>query len=299
MVWRWLVPFFIELNGGLGMRNRNSSDGDSIVRQEYEQDAHTTLQPSTKPPWNPSVFYPLAILCGVAAVGILAGINYRRLGKPNLRWPTISTSVLIFVAVIVGIRVTDTSIEVVMWLPWLVNLLAALVLERLQRAHYKRWKESATIAKGAGWGVPVVVGLGGIAVIVVAFSVVIVPGLEEDYTRRILEAGITPIVIGQDITGTIDSDDYWDVFSFQAEQGNCYVIETGTPSTSTPLKDSFLTLWRPNPLLPLTENDDYGGSLNSRIEWTAEATGILWVTVESADSVSTGEYTLVIECARR
>ena len=86
------------------------------------------MQPSTKPPWNPSIFYPLAILCGVAAVGILAGINYRRLGKHNLRWPTISTSVLTFVAVIVGIRVTESEAEVVIFMPWLVNLLAAFVL---------------------------------------------------------------------------------------------------------------------------------------------------------------------------
>ena len=277
------------------MGNNIVDETGEMRSQESQKEAELPQEPNMKLPWNPSVFYPLAILCGAAAVGILAGINYRRLGKPKLRWPTISISVLTFVAVIVGIMATADVVGLFLW-ACIVNLLVAFVLERLQRSHYKRWKERATTAKGAGWWVPVVVGLGGIVAFTVAFAVVIIPELQEVYTRRILEAGITPIVIGQDITGTIDSDDYWDVFSFQAEQGKCYVIETGTPSTSTPLKDSFLTLWRPNPLLPLTENNNYGGSLNSRIEWTAEATGILYVTVEGPD---TGDYTLLIQCVSR
>ena len=281
------------------MGNNIADETGEMRSQESQKEAELPQEPNMKSPWNPSVFYALAVLCGFGAAGVLAGINYRRLGKPALIWPTISISVLTFVAVTVGIMATADVVGLFWW-ACIVNLLAAFVLERLQRPHYKRWKERATIAKGAGWGVPVVVGLGGIAAFAIAACVAIVTGLvEENYTRRILEAGITPIVIGQEITGTIDSDDYWDVFSFQAEQGKCYVIETGTPSTSTPLKNSFLTLWRPNPLLPLTENNNYGGSLNSRIEWTAEGTGILYVTVENGDTVSSRDYTLLIQCVSR
>ena len=109
---------------------------------------------------------------------------------------------------------------------------------------------------------------------------------------------ITPIDVGQKVTGTIDS--WYDVeaFSFEAVNGKHYMITTNTPLIDEAL-DSMLTLWYADGSTILVFNDDYDGSSDSCIEWTAEATGIFYITVESADKASSGDYTLQIECISR
>ncbi len=125
------------------------------------------------PPWNPSVFWPLAILCGFGAAGVLAGLNYRRLGRPNLTLPTIGVTVAAFLAVIVALSLAELE-DTSSWLPFAVNIPPAALLQRLQRSDYERWRERFPFAGGAGWGIPIIVGVASLAL---AVAVIFAPVL--------------------------------------------------------------------------------------------------------------------------
>ena len=170
------------------------------------------------------------------------------------------------------------------------------MLERLQRSHYRKWKERSTPAKRSGWGIPVTLGLSSIAV---AFLIAFIAATAQTPWTVSDIGTVTPIVVGQEITGTIDSRYELDAFSFEVVQGERYVIQTGAPSTATPLEDSYLRLWYSDGEIILAWNNDYDSSLHARIEWTAEATGTFYVTVENGDTFSTGDYTLLIQCVSR
>ena len=115
----------------------------------------------------------------------------------------------------------------------------------------------------------------------------------------VFQAGsLTPIEVGTAITGTIEGGSEVDAYSFPAQQGGLYVIETGIPA-SRALEDSLLALWDTNGTTVMEVNDDYGGSLASRIEWTAPLSGTYYLTVENVDWISTGGYTVVVRPAGR
>ena len=105
----------------------------------------------------------------------------------------------------------------------------------------------------------------------------------------VFEAGnIAPLTVGQESSGFIQGFFEVDGFIFQATGGESYVIETGPLIPGDPLEDSLLE-----------SNDDFGGSLNSRIEWTAPESGDYYITVENADGISTGGYTLLVRSISR
>ena len=87
------------------------------------------------------------------------------------------------------------------------------------------------------------------------------------------------------VIGTASDADY---FSFQAERGGEYTIETSIPSSSD--VDTFITLYRSNGS-SLAENDDGGGGYASKLVWTAPSSGTYYVKVEGYDG-STGGYRL-------
>ena len=65
-----------------------------------------------------------------------------------------------------------------------------------------------------------------------------------------------------------------------------------TPSGNLRTSSSFQ---HPGQLLVLLEfNDDAGGTLASRIQWTAPESGIYFLSVENAEFISTGSYTLTV-----
>jgi len=109
------------------------------------------------------------------------------------------------------------------------------------------------------------------------------------------EAGpVTAITVGDEIMDTIDDPMDADAFQFEVTQGETYIMQTGIPTVVSPLSDSLLILWDTDGTTMLDFNDDYGGALTSRIEWTAPHSGVFYVTVENADGVSTGDYTLTV-----
>lgn len=98
--------------------------------------------------------------------------------------------------------------------------------------------------------------------------------------------------VSTDDTGTsgrIDSGGDADFFSFAAEIGNVYRIQT-TGST-----DTFLFLLEQDGNTIIDLDDDSGPELNAFIEWTATATGTFFVVVEHFSSAGTGPYILTIE----
>jgi len=269
----------------------SSTSDDTAMGTTNIQEGQTPQQLGPKPPWNPSIFYALTLLCGFGAAGILAGINYGRLGKPKLKWPTISLSLALFITLItVSVVIGNTG------LGYLINLPFAIVLERLQRSLYNRYRENTISIKGGGWGIPTVVGIASIALV---FASLMIGGAFLTPWTVYDTGDIVSLEVGQKITGTIDEHDDVDAYSFQSVRGECYVIQTSTPSTSTPLEDTVLTLWYSDGTTILASNDDYGGSLHGCIEWTAEAAGMFYVTVENADWASTGDYVLSITCVSR
>ncbi len=105
---------------------------------------------------------------------------------------------------------------------------------------------------------------------------------------------VTPIVVGQDIADNIEGFVDVDAFSFDAVEGEHYVIRVDITVTETALADPLLTLWDTDGATILMENDDHGNSLASLIAWEAPRAGTFYLTVQNADGISTGDYTLTL-----
>ncbi len=114
----------------------------------------------------------------------------------------------------------------------------------------------------------------------------------------VAEAGRpTPIQVGSPITGTIEDFLDANAFSFRAQEGVRYVIETdpeGTANLSSPLEDSLVGVWDESGETLLAFNDDFGDRFRSRFDWVAPRSGTFFITVENADGISTGDYTLLV-----
>ena len=168
------------VEGHLSDLNGTLSNHMTEYRDELDELSATNplVEPVGKAPWNPSVFWPLAIFCGFGAAGVLAGLNYRRMGRPELTWPTIGVSVAAFVGLYIGLAFVELEalawldLETSAWLPFVINVPPALILERLQRSDYERTKACISAAEGGGWGVPIMIGVTGILVtLVLVFAV--------------------------------------------------------------------------------------------------------------------------------
>ena len=110
-----------------------------------------------KAPWNPQWFWPQAILFGFGAAGIVAGLNYHRLGRPRLMWPTIVISSVVFIGVLACLAYVDRGYVVVRAI--IINAPAALILFLLQRADYNSFNERMPNGVSGGLDLPVMIGL--------------------------------------------------------------------------------------------------------------------------------------------
>lgn len=93
------------------------------------------------------------------------------------------------------------------------------------------------------------------------------------------------------ISGSISSYGEKDWYSFDAVAGNSYTITTGGEL------DSYLRLFEEDGgnLYSIAENDDYGVSLNSQIEWTCTTSGTYYVSVAGYWQFETGSYTVTLD----
>ena len=118
-----------------------------------------------KAPWNPQWFWPQAILFGFGAAGIVAGLNYHRLGRPRLMWPTIVISSVVFIGVLACLAYVDRGYVVVTAI--IINAPAALILFLLQRADYNSFNERMPNGVSGGLDLPVMIGLAWLVVLIV------------------------------------------------------------------------------------------------------------------------------------
>ncbi len=111
-----------------------------------------------KSPWSRNTLIGFSAIVNIAAGGILAGINWRRMGKNHLVWPTIFASVFAWIVSMFllwrGILGEPSSGRSVLMLVW--GLLGCL-LSLWQKNEYQAWKESHPEAQPAGWSVPLLV----------------------------------------------------------------------------------------------------------------------------------------------
>ncbi|MCL6432156.1 MAG: pre-peptidase C-terminal domain-containing protein, partial [Anaerolineae bacterium] len=96
---------------------------------------------------------------------------------------------------------------------------------------------------------------------------------EEDDTP---EAAST-LSLGQVQTHNIDRPGDLDWVKFTAEAGKSYVLRTSNIGSSG---DTYLYLYDTDATTLMASNDDFGGSLASRIEWLAPATGTYYLLVK-------------------
>ncbi|MDE2991774.1 MAG: PPC domain-containing protein [Chloroflexota bacterium] len=116
------------------------------------------------------------------------------------------------------------------------------------------------------------------------YSLSVVPDVADDYADTIGSA--TRITVGDVVQGVLDYEDDADIFAFEAAEGTLYRIDVSLDS----LADSVVTLYDGANVV-LAANDDYEGSLASRIYWTAPAGGDYYVAVTG---YGTGAYSLTI-----
>ena len=131
-----------------------TTDGPYSGRQTSQRDIEEWVG---KAPWNPRWFWPQAILFGFGAAGITAGLNYRRLSRPDLMWPTIVISIVGFVGVLIGLAFADMGYGA--GTAFVINAPAALILYLLQRADYERVKARVPAGVSGGFDLPLMIGL--------------------------------------------------------------------------------------------------------------------------------------------
>ena len=115
---------------------------------------------------------------------------------------------------------------------------------------------------------------------------VVASDIVDDYADTIGEA--TSVKVGGAVLGAVDYPGDIDVFVFDAEEGNLYQIDVALRT----LGDSVAAVYDAYET-ELAVNDDYSGSLASRVSWEAPSSGRYYITVASWGD-DTGSYTLTI-----
>lgn len=112
-----------------------------------------------KPPWDPKYFTFMAFIFSFGASGILAGLNWRRLGKPQRMWPTILLSLAGLAALFAVEGLLQPVSEIV---AYLINIGIAALLARFQASDFQEWVATygKPKAKESGYLIPIVVGIG-------------------------------------------------------------------------------------------------------------------------------------------
>jgi Ca2+-binding RTX toxin-like protein len=99
------------------------------------------------------------------------------------------------------------------------------------------------------------------------------------------------ITVGGTVTGNIDSADDVDLFSITLSAGSSYTFDLrGADSSAGTLADPFLALMSANGTV-LAYSDDFGGTRDSRISFTASVSGTYYLAAQGYEFI-TGTYKL-------
>ncbi len=118
---------------------------------ESKTDEAMEATPAGRAPWGWGTLLIVSLLGGLGAAGIIAGLNWRRMGFYRLMWPTIIISIIIFFILTVAISATTSNLLVN-----IVSLAAVWGLVLWQRPYYQIWKQINPEAQRAGWQIPMV-----------------------------------------------------------------------------------------------------------------------------------------------
>jgi len=121
------------------------------------------------------------------------------------------------------------------------------------------------------------------------FTTASAAGTGDDFPYTTDTPGIVA-VNGAAITGRIEVGGDQDLFRVSLVAGVVYTFELQR-SASGGLADPYLALFNPQ-LTLVGEDDDSGGGGNSRLGYTAPATGTYYLAVLNYDAVGTGAYTI-------
>lgn len=107
-------------------------------------------------------------------------------------------------------------------------------------------------------------------------------------------SGATPLAVtGAPVAGVTEVGGDRDWFRFPVDAGAKYVVRTSRLGAGS---DTLIGLWGPSGA-QLAVNDDFGGTLASRIEFTAPATGTCWLLVVQYDQTN-GRGSYAVDAAR-
>lgn len=109
-------------------------------------------------PWSMSTLFAVGILGGFIAAGIIAALNWRRLGKSHYLWLTLMLPPFMlgfFFVVVLFIPPTTQFISTL--IGWVIGLFCTMVFWLWQRNTYKEWKKDHPNAGSAGIGIPLLV----------------------------------------------------------------------------------------------------------------------------------------------
>lgn len=100
-------------------------------------EAESFAAPTGKPPWSPRAIGFIGFFFSFLAGGILAGLNYERLGHPEKKIATIAISVVGFVGFMVAVALLPEGSFLDRISNW-VNIGVAIGLGQLQKTEYER-----------------------------------------------------------------------------------------------------------------------------------------------------------------
>jgi hypothetical protein len=165
------------------VRQRDSNTGRLIPPPPPEP---PTPEIPLYPPWSPSTLVVVSVLGGFAAAGILAGINWKRLGRPE-RW--LSTCIFSVIAFIISewlfwfnyltilfLELAPISIRKEFVIGAGVNLAVGALIALWQRDAYRAWVKThgKPLIWQSGWVAPILA-IAGVAVL----QACLVPAIED------------------------------------------------------------------------------------------------------------------------
>ena len=100
-------------------------------------------------PWTPVQIFGTAFIFGAGAAGLISGINFHRLGREKLVWPSILGGLCIFlIEVWAVIHLVPDEIASYIAIP--ANLVIALGFLLVQLPHFRKWKSDQWVPRAEG-----------------------------------------------------------------------------------------------------------------------------------------------------
>ena len=113
------------------------------------------VTPPEKAPWGRWTLFLMAILFSFIVSGILAGINWGRIGRPDLKWKTIASSFFLLIPLaLLSSAFSENNIPLMQTVFLAISGIIAIVLWATQEKECRLWKESHPEARRAGWQIP-------------------------------------------------------------------------------------------------------------------------------------------------